>query len=226
MDTHDSKVTPDEDKIFVNDSSLPPDALICSAGSTSVIVNTVNPSQLGYMVVTSVNNKPETNEEHKHNSDMSFQLENALPTTVVDLQHDRDTSESEQQGLSKKRSQTSSDTNPYDKRPTSIEGTPKRARSSSKGNGANPNRRPRSKSESGTSSDVFDSFSVEDTLRHLSGSVTPDSADASFKNAPVSSMLEDVLTEKKLSLLRSPEVIQFLQKQQVQKVRENRISMG
>ncbi|XP_067663504.1 uncharacterized protein [Haliotis asinina] len=78
--------------------------------------------------------------------------------------------------------------------------------------------RERSESEGDTVADItmLNSFTSDETRRQMTGSVTPDTSDVGFQP----SMLDAVLTEKKMALLRSPEVRQFLFNLQSQKARE------
>ncbi|XP_046561834.1 uncharacterized protein LOC124270820 isoform X2 [Haliotis rubra] len=78
--------------------------------------------------------------------------------------------------------------------------------------------RERSESEGDTVADIamLSSYTSDDTRRQMTGSVTPDTSDVGFQP----SMLDAVLTEKKMALLRSPEVRQFLFNLQSQKARE------
>ena len=142
MDPYDSKVTSNDEKATGPDSAVTQDAVFGSAGNTDVMFTTAKPSQLDCVVVTRVDNRPVT-----RLVPAADEAESNPQVHVGGGQHDADGSECEQQEPTRKRSQNSSDTSQWEKRNSSMEGTPKRVRTASKGNGANPNRRPRSKSE-------------------------------------------------------------------------------
>ena len=143
MDPYDSKVTSNDEKATGPDSAVTQDAVFGSAGNTDVMFTTAKPSQLDCVVVTRVDNRPVTRLVPAADEAES----NPQVQSVGGGQHDADGSECEQQEPTRKRSQNNSDTSQWEKRNSSMEGTPKRVRTASKGNGANPNRRPRSKSE-------------------------------------------------------------------------------
>ncbi|XP_046377271.2 uncharacterized protein LOC124149613 [Haliotis rufescens] len=104
-----------------------------------------------------------------------------------------------------------------DKRDSVDAGSTSRRRGSHLSDGGRRSRE-RSESEGDMVADIamLSSYTSDDARRQMTGSVTPETSDVGFQP----SMLDAVLTEKKMALLRSPEVRQFLFNLQSEKAKE------
>ncbi|XP_071087151.1 uncharacterized protein [Haliotis cracherodii] len=105
----------------------------------------------------------------------------------------------------------------HDKRDSVDAGSTSRRRGSHLSDGGRRSRE-RSESEGDMVADIamLSSYTSDDARRQMTGSVTPETSDVGFQP----SMLDAVLTEKKMALLRSPEVRQFLFNLQSEKAKE------